>query len=246
MPLDKSVADNKNSFALTDEEIAYVRSLDGQVYGAKEALESVLEAAQSNYEKTMTRLNLAKENFIIHLANKHKVTLTSKSTIRPLDGLFILNSSAPTPDPDVTSELESPLEDIKNEIKNAGLSTSSLIATSMISIIKKLGLTDSENLLLLFKYCAGAVHEFPSNLKNAQETSIFRTVNAISQQLIIESGNTALMGVMKAISNKDAAATYAAIKDFCFVPTTDENKKSACDILQDVLKVLAGFYFKVV
>lgn len=102
-----TTADNVNTFALTEEERAYVCSIDAQQGAAKEALEAVIEAAQASYEKTIARISLMKDNFLKHLADKHKVKRNKNSSVMPLEGLYVVDATKEQPAAKVDSAASS-------------------------------------------------------------------------------------------------------------------------------------------
>jgi hypothetical protein len=105
-----TTADNVNTFALTEEERAYVCSIDAQQLAAKEALEAVIETAQATYEKNIARIALMKDNFLTHLADKHKVKRNKNSSVMPLEGLYVVDATkdkvVPTTTPAATAVVD--------------------------------------------------------------------------------------------------------------------------------------------
>lgn len=91
VPSDK-VANNVDTFELNREELSYVNSLDAQRYANKEALETVLKAAQHNYQRQLSRITTMRDAFISHLVTKHKISQDLSVNAIIVNGLFIITN----------------------------------------------------------------------------------------------------------------------------------------------------------
>ena len=239
-------ADGKNNFQLTDEELAYVRSLDAQTFGAREALDSVISAAQVQYEKTMARVNLAKENFMLHLANKHKVKLTKDSTVKPLDGIFqVSQPELQLPNMPTSTGKNSLLELFKQDLQAGGDALDTMATNAIKNSLTACNINSAEDLSDIVCFCVAVRTKFPDHLLPgiAPIKSLLNSLRRISDQLVKEGRSAS--GLDHALKSKDKVTAYAIIQKFCDVDNEkDLNKKSACEMLNSSIDALLDNFFE--
>lgn len=185
------VANNIDTFALTSEEAAYVNSLDAQRYANKEALETVLKAAQDNYQKQASRIITMRDAFMAHLLAKHKISDTDAEDATIENGFFIIDKQS-----DILGSVTIPKHSIvKDLLKSANSADPNNIPESahkaLALLFNKCGIKEDKDIEDLLGYVL-SVKELTKSVEDKLNTGeclgIFSGINDFSS--IVLSKNT--------------------------------------------------------
>lgn len=233
------VANNVDIFALTSEEAAYVASLDAQRYANKEALETVLKAAQDNYQKQASRIITMRDAFMDHLTAKHKLSadMADEATIE--NGFFIAVKKS-----DILSVSSSGAqEDFTADLSVAASSKALEVLLAKCEITEEKDVADLMGYVLSVKPMTASLE---NNLNKGNCIEIFKGINTFSE--IVLNKNTEGKELLKsAFENKD----FQIIKIFIMANFSLKNKsdptnslKSSVNLMKSILLSLALQYTK--
>jgi hypothetical protein len=180
-PSDKA-ANNVDTFALSSEELAYVNSLDAQRYANKEALETVLQAAQDNYQRQLSRITTMRDTFISQLVAKHKISQGLADYAMIVNGFFVISKNK-----DKLIDHIVPTSAIAQDILSAVEKKGELVPDSadyaLNLLLEKCGIMDNQETANLLGYVLG-IKELTAPVKNKLETggcmNIFKGIHEFS------------------------------------------------------------------